>query len=237
MTLADRIVEVLHTIPAELDDDELADRLGVVRQAVNQACRKLAAGDRLRRGVGTSGKIINTLDRTWRPVERLPAMPAEGSLLIEDEIKGAVRHHLASDGYDVRVAWGRQRGIDIEATRSEPPDRLVIEAKGEATLQPQQVNYFLGALGELIQRMDDPSALVRTRAARQPPISWTRPAPSRTRVEATQPVRVLRPAASGWLRRRRDLGRQHRVTCNGSKFGSGAGQSAPLRSVRGTRRA
>jgi hypothetical protein len=158
MALADRIVEVLQTVPAGLDDDELAGRLGVVRQAVNQACRRLAAGDRLRRGVGTSGKIINTLDRTWRPVERLPAMPAEGSLLIEDEIKGAVRHYLASDGYEVRVAWGRQRGIDIEATRSEPPDRLVIEAKGEATLQPQQVNYFLGALGELIQRMDDPSA-------------------------------------------------------------------------------
>jgi hypothetical protein len=184
MTLADRIVEVLQTVPAGLDDDELANRLGVVRQAVNQACRKLAAGDRLRRGVGTSGKIINTLDRTWRPVERLPAMPAEGSLLIEDEIKGAVRHHLASDGYDVRVAWGRQRGIDIEATRSEPPDRLVIEANGEATLQPQQLNYFLGALGELLQRMNDPSARYglalpdnrqyRGLVQRLPALVWTR---------------------------------------------------------------
>ena len=40
------------------------------------------------------------------------------------------------------------------ATRS--GSRLVLEAKGEVLLQPQQVNYFPGALGELVQRMDDP---------------------------------------------------------------------------------
>ncbi len=34
----------------------------------------------------------------------------------------------------------------------------MIEAKAEVKLQPQQANYFLGALGELIQRMDDPGA-------------------------------------------------------------------------------
>ena len=158
MTLAERMIDVLQTVPAGLDDDELAERLGVVRQAVNQACRKLVAGGRLRRGVGGAGKIVNTLDRTWQPVpEPLPAMPAEGSFLTEDEIKGAVRQHFVSDGYRVRVAWGRQRGIDIDAARSEPFDRFIIEAKGEAALQPQQVNYFLGALGELIQRMDDPT--------------------------------------------------------------------------------
>lgn len=32
----------------------------------------------------------------------------------------------------------------------------MLEAKGEVLLQPQQVNYFLGTLGELVQRMDDP---------------------------------------------------------------------------------
>ncbi len=55
-------------------------------------------------------------------------------------------------GYAVTVAWARTRGVDILATR--PDSRLVLEAKGEASLQPQQVNYFLGALGELVQRMD-----------------------------------------------------------------------------------
>ena len=61
-TLGERILEEVHVVPG-LDDDELAARLGVVRQAVNQACRKLATGGQLSRGVGGTGKIINTLDR------------------------------------------------------------------------------------------------------------------------------------------------------------------------------
>jgi hypothetical protein len=56
----------------------------------------------------------------------------------------------------VEVRWGRDRGIDIDAHRG--PERWVIEAKGEARAGPQQVNYFLNALGELLQRMDDPNA-------------------------------------------------------------------------------
>lgn len=158
-TLGERILEELRVVPAGLDDDELAARLGVVRQAVNQACRKLATAGQLRRGVGGTGKIINTLDRNWQPAARPPpASRGDGTLLTEDAVKEAVRGHLVSEGYEVRVAWGRERGIDIVATRAEPPGRLVIEAKGEAALQPQQVNYFLGALGELVQRMDDQNA-------------------------------------------------------------------------------
>ena len=34
----------------------------------------------------------------------------------------------------------------------------MVEAKGEAPRGAQQVNYFLGALGELVQRMTDKSA-------------------------------------------------------------------------------
>ncbi len=104
--------------------------------------------------------------------------------MTEDEIKTAVRQRLMSEGYHVRVARGRERGIDIEATRAEPADRLVIEAKGEAALQPQQVNYFLGALGELLQRMNDPTARYglalpdnrqyRGLAQRLPGLVWTR---------------------------------------------------------------
>src|SRR2546421_1922181 len=77
-------------------------------------------------------------------------------LLSEDEVKAAVQAHLQAAGYSVKVMWGRERGMDIDATG--PGGRLVIEAKGEVLLQPQQVNYFLGALGELVQRMDDPRA-------------------------------------------------------------------------------
>jgi hypothetical protein len=33
---------------------------------------------------------------------------------------------------------------------------MVLEAKGEGSRQPMRVNYFVGALGELVQRMDAP---------------------------------------------------------------------------------
>ena len=68
-----------------------------------------------------------------------------------------VRVYLTSLGFDVAVAWGRVRGIDIDARHSD--GRYVVEAKAEVGKNgPQQVNYFLGMLGELVQRMDDAQA-------------------------------------------------------------------------------
>ena len=47
------------------------------------------------------------------------------------------------------------RGIDVDA-RHIDGRRYIIEAKAEVGVSgPQQVNYFLGMLGELLQRMDD----------------------------------------------------------------------------------
>lgn len=71
-------------------------------------------------------------------------------------MKQAVAAHLEADGYRVTVAWGHTRGVDLEAVR--PGHRWLIEAKGTAASDQQQGNYFLGALGELIQRLDDPAA-------------------------------------------------------------------------------
>ncbi len=93
-----------------------------------------------------------------RPLEQHVQPPASETdvRITEDQVKAAVKAHLEAEGWAVLVAWGRERGIDIEAHRAD--EGLVIEAKGEAPAGPQQVNYFLGALGELIQRMDDPNA-------------------------------------------------------------------------------
>jgi len=74
----------------------------------------------------------------------------------EDQVKAAVAGWLENDGWEVEVRWGRERGIDILAVRA--GQRWVIEAKGEAKPGPQHVNYFLGVLGELVQRMDDDQA-------------------------------------------------------------------------------
>ncbi len=159
-TLADRILEAIRYAP--LDEDVLAKRLGVGhRQVVNQAARRLQAQGRLRRFTGPDGKIVNGLPDS--PVQQaaeptLRRVLPGGSRITEDEVKEAVHAHLTARGFEVTVAWGRVRGIDIDARH---PDgrRYVIEAKAEVGKSgPQQINYFLGMLGELVQRMDDTHA-------------------------------------------------------------------------------
>jgi hypothetical protein len=159
-TIAERILEAIRYAP--LDDDVLAERLGVSqRQSINQAARRLEALGRLRRYIGPDGKIINSLIDENAPPSLAespsPSLALPNSLLTEDEVKAAVHDHLAAQGFEVVIAWGRIRGIDIDARHPDGP-RYVIEAKAEVALQPQQVNYFIGALGELVQRMDDPNA-------------------------------------------------------------------------------
>lgn len=164
MGLKARIIEVISDV-GPLDDDEIAIRIGARRQVINQAARQLAQSGEIWRGPGASGKIVNRLADAMQPVpdqqpalsDQEPAQPAMGRPLVsEDEVKEAVRLYLERSGYKVVVAWGRTRGIDIDAAKD--GDRIVIEAKGEVANPPQQVNYFLGALGELVQRMNDPFA-------------------------------------------------------------------------------
>lgn len=92
-----------------------------------------------------------------RPIDRSDPPPDTATeRMSEDFVKRAVVDWLESDGWEVQVRWGRERGIDIDAHRGD--ERWVIGAKGEAPRGPQQVNYFLGALGELTQRIDDSAA-------------------------------------------------------------------------------
>jgi hypothetical protein len=178
-TLGDRILEAIRYAP--LDDDVLARRLGVAqRQSVNQAARRLEAQGLLRRIPGPDGKIVNALpaQATHEPtslarpsseaasvVRNLSQTSTQsrarfaGDRITEDEVKEAVRAYLAADGFAVEVAWGRAPGIDIVAQHADGR-RYVIEAKAEVGIAgAQQHNYFVGMLGELIQRMDDPEAI------------------------------------------------------------------------------
>lgn len=86
-----------------------------------------------------------------RPTRRIGA-----SQLGEDQVKQGAKEFLEEAGFRVNIAWGHERGVDITAVSS--MEILRLEAKGSAQNPPQQVNYFLGALGELLQRMTDPSA-------------------------------------------------------------------------------
>lgn len=156
-TIADRILEAIRGGP--LDDDVLAKRLGVSpRQSVNQAARRLEAAGRLRRSTGPEGKIVNALPQHAVPeIEPDPDAPVRIQRLAfpEDDVKTAVKAHLEDEGFDVVVAWGRERGVDIDA-RHKDGRRFMIEAKGGLASDQQQGSYFLGALGELVQRMVEP---------------------------------------------------------------------------------
>jgi hypothetical protein len=78
------------------------------------------------------------------------------NFLTEDEVKKALAKSLKDLGWKVnKVAIGTKQGVDIEATHSQE-GTIIIEAKGEGSLNPMRVNYFLMILGELIQKMDSP---------------------------------------------------------------------------------
>lgn len=111
-TLADRIERILRTSSHPLDDDELAGRAGVIRQAVNQPCRRLEAQGLLRREVGPNSKIVNAIvDDANRPAptaigtaQPVPTPPGSSSQPIsEDAVKAAVRDFLAAWGLHVEV--------------------------------------------------------------------------------------------------------------------------------------
>ena len=65
-------------------------------------------------------------------------------------------NYLISEGWNIKVAWGHQQGIDIDAQKNE--ERWIIEVKGPGSRQPMRVNYFISILGETLQRMNDTTA-------------------------------------------------------------------------------
>jgi hypothetical protein len=154
-TLRERVLELLDSA-GPLDDDEVAERLGVVRQQANHSYRRLEQQGLVHRRPGWRGKIVNSRTEAPRPEPRRDP-PTGVGLVTEDEVKEALKQQFEAEGYEVIVMWGRDWGIDIDALRG--AERLVVEAMGEVTSQPQQTNYFLGALGELVQRMSDDEAM------------------------------------------------------------------------------
>jgi hypothetical protein len=76
--------------------------------------------------------------------------------LSEDDVKERVTAWLERSGWRAEVAWGKSRGTDILALSGD--NRWLIEAKGGGSLQPMRVNYFLMILGEVLQRMEHPTA-------------------------------------------------------------------------------
>jgi hypothetical protein len=83
MTISERILQTI-TDSGPLDDDEIAQRLHVVRQQVNQAARRLESSGRLRRYEGSKGKIVNEiLDGGNGAVRSVPQESPLDSLVTE----------------------------------------------------------------------------------------------------------------------------------------------------------
>ena len=161
MTLAERIVELLKQ-NSGLSDRQITDRLlgvGKPQQPVNIACRNLEQlGIILRQNIHGS-PISNYLTgqeliapQSGKSINKV----VDEEHLSEDAIKEFLEKWLVAQGWKVKIAWGHVHGIDVEAIKESK--RWVIEAKGQGSLNPMRVNYFLGILGETLQRMDDPNA-------------------------------------------------------------------------------
>jgi hypothetical protein len=157
--LKERIIGVVNASPG-LSDREITDRLSgesAGQQAVNQAAHALANVGLLRRVPRSDGRVGNYPTRlvdVELPKATVPVSDPNG--LSEEEVKRAVEAWLVASGWQVTVKWGRTQGIDIDAMKGQ--SRWIIEAKGCGSLSPMRVNYFVGMLGELLQRMDDPRA-------------------------------------------------------------------------------
>lgn len=158
MVLKDEILNALCSASG-LTDRELTDRLlgpGVGQQAINQAARALAAVGKTTRRPRHDGKIGNFLADGIAGAQEPAPQSGQLKMLSEDEVKRSLQAWLESAGWQVSIVWGKGHGIDLEAKRN--GQRWIIEAKGCGSRDPMRVNYFLGILGELVQRMNDPNA-------------------------------------------------------------------------------
>lgn len=154
----ERVLDFIAAFPGR-DDDEIAGALKITpRQAVNQICRRLCLEGIVRRERGPRGKLVNHCTGDQPKIAQRTADPPKPTSmgLGEDQVKTALKAHLERNGWSVEVAWGRARGVDVVALRG--TERWIIECKGAGSIPPMQNNYFVGVIGELMQRMSDERA-------------------------------------------------------------------------------
>lgn len=162
MTVKESIMDYINEHPGATDGD-IRLHLQKTHQTINQACRNLQSnGYLIRKNNFERENLIGNYptDKVYIPdcaTSQIEKLNLHSKFeLQEDEIKSILNNYLVSDGWDVKVAWGHQKGIDIDATKENK--RWIIEVKGPGTRQAMRVNYFIAILGEILQRMDDVDA-------------------------------------------------------------------------------
>lgn len=166
-TLAGQILELLGKNPG-LTDREITNNLrgkSAPQQPTNITARGLAGRGQLIRRKRDDGLIGNYLpDATRQPSSATSAASKplrhshgrQDDEFAEDRLKEVLEQWLAATGWSTEIAWAKQRGVDIHARRNK--ERWLIEVKGIGSRPEMRVNYFIGILGETLQRMDDPFA-------------------------------------------------------------------------------
>lgn len=153
-TVAVRVLGELRRCRIALDDDELARRLDVSpRQTINQVCRRLERAGRLRRYVGSGGKIVNDL--------------RDGDDHIQSVTPGAdpIQDVIGPLGDVVSPAAGDSR----EQRRAE---RVMLELLGErlgVVLRPRRILLDEGIRVEVDGADDELAVLVEAWAHQGPP--------------------------------------------------------------------
>jgi len=154
-TVEQKIVEVVSRIPG-LSQTQIAREIygpDGYQQQVNQHLSVLVGRGLIKKEGDSRFKYYPGEGELPEPAKST-SKPSETEInLTEDQIKVVLKEWLEADGYTVKVAMGKQQGIDIEATRNE--ERWVIEVKGPGSRDAMRVNYFLAILGETLQRMGD----------------------------------------------------------------------------------
>jgi len=161
MTLAERIVDLLKRKPS-LSDREIANELfdlGEPQQPVNATCNKLEKkGILIRKKIGESpiGNYLTGQEIETSQNQKSDNKVADEEHLSEDAIKKFLEKWLIAQEWKIKIAWGCEHGVDVDATKEN--NRWMIEVKGQGSRDAMRVNYFLGILGEMLQRMEDPNA-------------------------------------------------------------------------------
>lgn len=148
-TLPERILHTLRVSRRSWDDDQLTAHLSVShRQAVNQACNRLAAGGKIHRYVGDGGKLVNSLVESQNADTLVTrAVIAPNGDLSEAAPPGSSAEQRAAEG--VMIAY--------------VADKLGLE------LRPQRIVTATGARVEVDGADDACTVLVEAWAHQGPP--------------------------------------------------------------------
>jgi hypothetical protein len=138
----ERVLEAIRASSRPLDDDQLADQVGVSpRQRVNQICRELRDAGTVRRRIGPDGKIVNEwLGRREQEPERIPvresaatASPAAGDGPVGVSAQGLPAGSSQEQRDAERVMLdllGRRLGQELRPARITIPSGEHVEVDG-----------------------------------------------------------------------------------------------------------